>query len=317
MMKLFAFLFRRAPTIESIAPPVFIDGVKLIPSSSTTLERTDLLEQTALALAVTPFASAKEESARFVPEVIDLENMFCVIEYIDAKGEKTRRRITMSSLHNGPTGLIVHAICHERKAIRHFRVDRIFSVISAEGEVLQTRDFFSDLLGIEIAIAQQTSKDHSHAGQPLKLLTARDLRERLRAPLSILVCAAIADHELHIEEIDRIQIYAESEIFALHKEGRISETPTLEVMDQLCKMISGMRPQRRSMRGYIEKVCEWPEHRVRRLTKALGQVIVADGKIVPEEYAFMDEMNAFAKASREERFGMLAATGPDFFEEGV
>jgi hypothetical protein len=302
-MKLFAFLFRRAPTLESDVPPILTDGIEQYPSSPSTLDNTDEIER-----AQTPTEVARAHIRVVDSEFIDLENIFCMIEYIDSNRDETRRRVTMNSLHAGPSGLILHAICHERKAIRHFRVDRIQSVITYDGEVFGTKAFFTDLLGIDIS-------DISYDEDRAILAIARDLREHLRAPLSILVCAAMADRDLHIEEIDRIQSYAESEIYALHREGKISAAPPVEVMQKLCQMIASMRPQRRSMRGYVEKVSEWPEGRVARLNKALAKVITADGKVVSQELLFLEEMNAFAKASREERFGMIAAAEePGFFE---
>lgn len=311
-MKLFDFLFHRAPSIETPAPLIVVHGVPFVPSDAVKLEEADNAEHE----RVIGVGGERLPSGSF-PSEFDLENIYCIIEYVDSRGNETSRRITMISLHNGPTGSLVHAVCHERKAIRHFRVDRIKSIITADGEVFSSDAFFKEFLGVEVLPTKIIEETSPVGRPPLVLSSARDLREHLRAPLSILVCAAMADDNVHIEEIDRIQLYAETEIYTLHREGRIADAPTVEIMDQLCRMICTMRPQRRSMRGYVERVCEWPEHRVKRLTKALGQVIAADGRIVLQEYAFLDEMDTFAKASQHERFGMLASAEAIPFEDNA
>ncbi len=43
----------------------------------------------------------------------------------------------MLKLVPGPRGMQLQAICHERKAFRCFRVDRIGAFISLDGEILE------------------------------------------------------------------------------------------------------------------------------------------------------------------------------------
>lgn len=304
-MKFFDFLFRRAPTVDSEAPVVVLKGEIFVPSSAATLEITDEIEASSESMPSLPDTSAKT----------DLENIFCIIDYVDALGNKSRRRITMLSYVTTEKSHTIHAICHERKAFRAFRVDRIEEIVTFDGEVFAPVEFFTGLFGISFVATPSDFAAGQNKRQPLTLSTARDLREHLRAPLSILVCAAMSDGHVHIEEIDRIQSYAESEIYTLHKQGRLSVAPQVEVMDELCKMIAHMRPQRRSMKGYVERICEWPQDRVERLAKALGKVVSADGVIVGEEQTFVEEMNDFARSNTAERFGMLNATQADLFGE--
>lgn len=60
------------------------------------------------------------------------------IEYTDATGNETRRRITALQFRDG----CLMARCHERRALRTFRMDRITCVIDRQGVVYGTEEFF-------------------------------------------------------------------------------------------------------------------------------------------------------------------------------
>lgn len=61
------------------------------------------------------------------------------IEYADAAGNRSRRRITALQFKNGS----LMARCHERKALRTFRLDRITCVIDRSGVIYDTAEFFN------------------------------------------------------------------------------------------------------------------------------------------------------------------------------
>lgn len=60
------------------------------------------------------------------------------IEYTDAAGKETRRRITALQFKDGS----LMARCHERRALRNFRLDRITCVIDRQGVIYGTEEFF-------------------------------------------------------------------------------------------------------------------------------------------------------------------------------
>ncbi len=307
-MLFFNWLLQRTPGVADDAPQIIRSGSPVQTSPGDFLERLDAADTDATA----PMPA--EEAAVFGK--LELENIFCILEYVDSKGNETRRRVTMLSLQQGPYAPVIHAICHERKAFRHFRVDRIESIISPDGEVLDPAEFFRDTYGISLADLSNSRVAGVQTGIAGSIVAARQFRDQLRAPLSVLVCASMVDGQVHPEETDRIQGYAETEILALHRAGKITTVPSTEILDELGKLIRVMRPQKSSLPNYIATICEWPEERVLRLARYLGNVIAADGKILDEEILFVEEMNEFARAGWKERFGYLSAIDAKLFDLG-
>lgn len=65
-----------------------------------------------------------------------IDGVVCVIGYCDAQGRDTNRLITCKRLEVRSGQLMLIAYCHSRKALRHFRVDRILEVIEPATEAL-------------------------------------------------------------------------------------------------------------------------------------------------------------------------------------
>jgi hypothetical protein len=73
----------------------------------------------------------------------DLWGISISIEYQDAQGAFSRRRVTLRRLYHTATGeLCLGCFCHERQALRTFRFDRIHSVIDGDGVVWKPAVFF-------------------------------------------------------------------------------------------------------------------------------------------------------------------------------
>jgi WYL domain len=292
-MKLWDLLLRRAPNVQSEPLQITIHAEIIVSTPLEELEASDFVEETS--------SSGSGDNDKDPNEAdTELENIYCILDYKDAAGHKTRRRVTLLKYREGQNADYVSAVCHERKALRSFRVDRIESVITYDGEVFDPRVFFAEMLGLRFRAEMATAPAVS-ARVPVSRSSARELRDHLRAPLSILVGAAIADGEIHLEEVDRIQQYAEREIFLLVREGYIAPAPSLELIQELSRMISVLRPQDRSLMGYIDQVCRWNEDRLDRLMRAIAEVIAADEKIVFQESAFAEEVISFTKSSYRER----------------
>lgn len=267
-MGLLDWLFGRAPDIDTPAPPVQPPASRrYIPPPG-------------------PEPDIEEDvSEDQITDVIDLDEIYVAMDYTDAKGKETRRRITMLRLVRGPVSPILRAICHERRALRSFRIDRISCFITGDGEVIEPDRFFREILRI----------DPSSLGPDQVELTARKLRERIRAPVSILLVAGWSDGELHPEELDVIQRYAERHILHLIDSGEYDESTEGEVrmaeLDRLNKMIAMMRPQRRSLPRYIRRVTEFDAEQFDIFRRTIEEVIMADGKLHPDELAFLDELS--------------------------
>jgi hypothetical protein len=215
----------------------------------------------------------------------ELEPVLTIIDYIDSTGGKSRRRITMRALLPTGNGPMLRAVCHERKAVRCFRCDRIQCFIEPDGEVIETQAFFRDIMAIDLASYRASAADVSTD-------RARAARDALRPALSILVAMARSDDEFHVSELRTIAQFAAREVDALRAEGRLHLT--LEERDNwaLSNLIGRMRPTRQALRGYLATALEWHPARLRRLEDAIASVIRADGQESIEELDLMNELSA-------------------------
>ncbi len=264
-MNLLDWLFGRAPSEKTPAP---------MPSAPAAQPR---------GIAPETEDSTEELRAPDGDGRIELDEVYTVIDYTDAQGRESRRRITLRKIATGSNGPILSAICHERRALRHFRIDRIGCFIDPEdGEVMSPDTFLRDVLSIDVKAL---------GGPDEALAAACVLRETLRPALSILVLAARADGEFHEEELDVICRYAECEAEALADEGR-TEAPDLATLDALTDLVARMRPSAESLRCHLDRVFHWQGDRARRFERALADVIRADGEIDAAEELLLDDIAA-------------------------
>lgn len=274
-MGILDWLLRRAPTIETPAPDIRSVGI---------------LVEMRIPLDDPPETHQPETAP---DSKTTLSDLFCAIEYADAQGNESRRRVTMRQLVTTNGKLMLQAICHERRAFRSFRVDRISAVITEDGEVLDPGKFFARFAGTDIGAGAADDQTET---------VAHRLRDFLRPALAVLVCAARADDHLHQTELDAILSFAETESIELHRSGRLEVKATLEAIDNLAPMISAMRVQASSLRGYLLKVIDYDPDRLDRLARALNKVVQADGKLLAAEVAFVHEMNTLANTAIAERW---------------
>lgn len=250
-MRLFDWLLSRSPDLQTPAPEWTVPDLPIqelvVPDDPTMLE---------------------PELIRELDTELELEPIYTAIEYSDAKGDYSLRRITMLRLSQGPHAPILAAICHERSAYRAFRTDRIKSFVDSDGVVATAAEFFRDVLDIDLAAISP----------PI------DPAVRLRAPLQVLIAASRCDGFAHPEEIEAIVQYAEKELFS------VGELPTLDQMDRLTEQLRRLRPQRRTVERAFAQVQRMPADQLRRFTTALAAVVLADGELVMAETEFLEEL---------------------------
>lgn len=283
-MLLLRWLAGRAPAIET--PPPALPEVSTRPHVPSPIGTTDDAE-----MAVSERPSDAGEA--------DLEPVYCVIDYCDAGGNKTRRRITLVKMRTGPNAPMLTAICHERRAMRTFRCDRIECFISDVGEVIETEAFFRDTMYVNVADFYPTGKrpsDEIDAAREAALRTAKNVREALKYQLRLLITAARCDEVLHPAELDVICRFIEDEIeqpYIAEGSGRFI---TIEVLNHLTTIMSRSRPYRESLPTTINAIAQLEDDKLDRLTDALRDVILADGKIAPEETMLISELRALRSA---------------------
>lgn len=218
-----------------------------------------------------PNLPAEDDAPEAMPDPVDLGQFYTAIEYENANGERSLRRITLIRLSTGPRGPIVSAFCHERGALRTFRGDRITYFIDPDGVVATPAEFFQ-ATGIELSDYRVGS-------------VRKDMSFKLASPMAILLTAAKSDGSVHPEEIDKILLYAERELFAL------GESPSLEKLDQIAVRLKRMRPTRSSMEWHLRAVMKFPDAAFKRFIDALEGVVVADGRVAEEEIGLLDELS--------------------------
>lgn len=241
-----------------------------------------------------PTISDDEEWLEPPEDSYALEEVLTVIDYRDARGNVSRRRITLRKLARGPHAPILSAICHERRAFRQFRCDRIDGFIDFDtGEVQDCPTFFREVMLIDLAGLAPTVR-RAASQVETALSRARAIRDELRAPISVLVGIARSDELFQPEELDTICAFAEKFSPTIHVPAHPGE---ISAMGELRRLIQSMRPTRSAMQGYMNEVraaCLDAAFRDAFLT-AVGDVIMADGRISPGEHALLTELGLVAE----------------------
>jgi hypothetical protein len=291
MKRLLSLLIRQAKTADANVPEISVNGVRFT-FDVTTIIRADEIDRAATQKAPT------ERAPRQTDREYTTYDEFAVIEYEDASGNMTRRRITINQTYeeNGLTYLQAH--CHERDAIRSFRADRVRNFITADGEVIDGPTFLRDQFGI-ITSAGQTAADR-------QAILLRRLKSQLRDPLTILIGLAKSDGHIHVEELDSIQIFAESEIIARNGSKIFEDIPMIGTLDGLCNSIGLMRPRAPTIATAASRLGDMTPETMNRFMKAISKVITADGRIAHEEIDYIEEIRWLCTAETGERMAAIS-----------
>lgn len=241
-----------------------------------------------------------EELSDVSPEIY-LDEIYTTIDYTDANGAQTRRRITLLKFTLGANGPYLSAICHERRAKRHFRVDRIDCFIDDDGVVTDPNTFITEFLGIRLVDTKpprprrqdprQTRADRHPRGE--QGTPIRQLQARMGRPLALLVAASRCDGMRDIE-IDAIMAYLEEEALGDSPQGRIAGINIKDV-EGLEGWVRKMRPRRASIPTHLQALEEMGPVHIERFNRALRRVLMADGQISIEEaelYSLIEEWRA-------------------------
>lgn len=283
-MAIFDWIFNRAPTIDQPAPDPS-DRAKWLDSPLPKWEPEHRVEEPVQLRqplrTATADPSPQDEGAT---PTVALGDLHIAIEYTDAAGKQSSRNITAQSISFGAQGTILKAICHSRRAVRHFRIDRIRNVITSDGEVLPAEPFFRDILDIDVTKTP-----------PPKAVISKDsagkLRDLLQPALSILVLAARTDDDFHTAELAAIMGYVASEVGHLRIAGKFGLALTETEMRHLETMIRTMRPLQSSVAGYLRTILSQSPDRILRLCDAVRSVVRADGLINLAEETFLEDLD--------------------------
>jgi hypothetical protein len=209
-------------------------------------------------------ASVEELSRQF-------RGMTFGIEYCDSRGEVSRRWITVLSMgHNAAGDATISARCHMRNAARTFRLDRIETVIDANGVVHDPENFFAGLAVLDPDVGRSRER---RAGEQY-LSAAFD-------GIQVLCALSHIDGKMHPEEVDLIVDYALA---------CLPDVPaTVKDIEAIQRYALSQYPSRTVVREALAQLSR-AESDAAFLLKYVGRLIDADGVMTPHEFDLAAEI---------------------------
>ena len=269
-MSIFKWIWGRTPTETDVPPPISGANGEIAPfiGQDGTADK-DITPPPALRYTLEPF--------------------FWMIEYEDSHGDTTNRRVTMRTVEERGGHRYLYAFCHERQALRMFRLDRIVCLISPDGEVEDADAWFtSTLKGCEVIEFTPAPRGHGAAKLGTEVSTYTTLKKHISPGLILLTAAARSDAVLHPRELDRILRFAEDCAFDLRDSGSLPSGVQAEDFDKLERTIRRMRPLTSDVENALSDIGAWPMDRAKHLFTALTATAQADGLIDDAEAEFID-----------------------------
>lgn len=211
-----------------------------------------------------------------------LADLFIYIEYTNAGGISSRRPITIKKESVSGGGVSLFAYCHKSRSIRQFRLDRISSVITKDGEIFEPATTFWTHIGYYIG-----GKTEHAPIIPDDRSAATAIKRRFNHELVVLAALSGSDGNMHEREWDQIVDYIErelewdrasvqpSEILALRnhvRRIRITRERLTDSVEQLLKNKGKFRLYARQLDRFLA---------------AARQVITADDVQHPAELEFI------------------------------
>lgn len=190
--------------------------------------------------------------------------------YEDAKGNVSERNVTIRNIKKGANNsLLMRGYCHERRALRSFRLDRVKEMVfPITGEVLSSVDEFMDFLCIE------KKQDKNTYGAI----------EKCKHGLNILVFIARCDGRYDSEEEDVLVHYLMNECF----DYNLDEDVLKQYFQTICPDVYTFRSSVKAL-----ALGEGFEN----IFKYAVRLAEADGVLLPIESDLLRELEDFKHAS--------------------
>ncbi|MGE5546244.1 MAG: WYL domain-containing protein [Solirubrobacterales bacterium] len=190
-----------------------------------------------------------------VGDVLEVAGLALGIVYLNAAGKETRRRITVRSVSSRGEVQQLYAYCHEREALRQFRVDRIKELlVLATGEVIEDPKAFFDGLSGRDPTAEALSG--------------------VRHALQILTFLARCDGHFHPAELSEIMEFV---IFSSPNPSAVDEA-------RVRTYVSALYPDKASYFRSLRAVRFSGADQMKRVVRAIKLVLDADGILDDAEF---------------------------------
>ncbi|WP_417480733.1 WYL domain-containing protein [Maricaulis maris] len=220
------------------------------------------------------------------------EGQTFMIEYLDSKNVLTTRRITVLEITADKKGApSLKARCHERNALRKFRVDRIVSCIDLDGEVHNHPvTFLNAALGTRLDPSiEPPDFDVAIDGDytpPKPPENWAQINRMIVPHFSMLAALSRSDGKMRDKEV---RVARDHCARLATEEGYPVSNLTLEWIEKSIR-------RRYPTRGYLKKTMNlmknhWPPHHVTDLLMSGLELIDVDGTRDPEEIKLINEIS--------------------------
>ena len=161
--RLRALFQRRAQLVHELPAPPY---PRLRPPIVRLPDDETMVETAPEAVATAPIVAATRSDV-ITQSSSSLADLTCMISYVDAAGQESVRRISIKQIIRSYRSVLLVAYCHERAALRHFRLDRIDNCWDCTtGEVIN----IEELVALEPSAFQ--AEQPSSPPPPMQLPTA-------------------------------------------------------------------------------------------------------------------------------------------------
>lgn len=213
----------------------------------------------------------------YAPDLESVGGVGCIITYADSKGDVSVRRITCRKLSHKGSVSYLQAFCHEREALRTFRISRIAEVAcGVTGEVFVPASAF-------FARYSFVSEGGAAVGFGLNVRLAADLR----AALNVLAFLARVDGRVVPEESEMIEGFCRS--FGMRYASDDFD------FEGTCRYACRLAPDAETFYVSLGRLKRdgAPEGLSRLTSLWAGQLIEADGVQDPKEVYFAVQLQQY------------------------
>lgn len=210
-----------------------------------------------------------------------------MIEYSDAQGWESRRRITVLDIKAGegvPPCLFAH--CHERDARRHFRVDRIKTAIDYDGEIHEdVPAFLAETFGMDpkLAMPKVRAKFDPLVWQPDEQKWTAVMRI-CRPHAWLLATLSLSDGVMDDDEINIVT-------------DHLRDLPPMDDIDldddeksKLRGYVKRLRPREDQIAKAIDQMKQRDAFERKRLLEAALDVVKVDGQVHEAEARMLSDL---------------------------
>lgn len=213
-----------------------------------------------------------------------LEPATIEIEYRDATGEISQRRITLLQMSGTATSPVyIDARCHKRAARRKFRFDRILSIkglpdLPPDPTPAEVLSALADLaIDARPSFSPPSSKERPARTRAPVPPAFKALRDKYRAELRLLGFLSQVDGDIHRGEKQAIDRYARGLAEQHGLAWQLADSAALDAY------LNRLEFSVETERACIKQLQLWHEDLAARFSLAMSEVMEADGRFDPAE----------------------------------